>query len=540
MKKLKKAAGVLLALALALVTLLGTGTAVRAEDTASTTTGNSLTITNTGATEHTFELYQIFTGTYGDGTLGNIEWGSGVTTKGQAAYEAADKAKSLVNEADAKAFADELIDKGYLTTPTTSKVVASSGTYTFENLAAGYYLVIDKAKSQNYDPEKNNQVNGASTSYIIQVVGGKIESKTKIQVPEIEKKVADANDSIEAAVTDPLQVDKGAWKDAADYDIGDSIPYRITGTLPSNYGDYKTYKTYTITDTFSEGLTPPTRDLVTVRLESNDSANQIQSMDITENFDITVSGQTLTVALKSDKDMKNITKNSSDKIVVYYNAKLNEKAIIGATGNPNTVNLQYSNNPNQGGSGEKGKTPDDTNIVFTYELDVNKFKDNNSDENKTNEANFKLYKELSDGNVKEISIAAGIDDKTYTAKGLDDGTYILQETEAPNGYNRMEGSVNFGEKSYDNAFEFQIETEKEDGMPPKLTSIMDSKTGQSSDDITEDATSGKISTDIIDQKGSSLPTTGGIGTTIFYVIGSVLVIGAGVLLITRRRMNKKS
>ncbi len=540
MKKLKKAAGVLLALALALVTLLGTGTAVRAEDTASTTTGNSLTITNTGATEHTFELYQIFTGTYGDGTLGNIEWGSGVTTKGQAAYEAADKAKSLVNEADAKAFADELIDKGYLTTPTTSKVVASSGTYTFENLAAGYYLVIDKAKSQNYDPEKNNQVNGASTSYIIQVVGGKIESKTKIQVPEIEKKVADANDSIEAAVTDPLQVDKGAWKDAADYDIGDSIPYRITGTLPSNYGDYKTYKTYTITDTFSEGLTPPTRDLVTVRLESNDSANQIQSMDITENFDITVSGQTLTVALKSDKDMKNITKNSSDKIVVYYNAKLNEKAIIGATGNPNTVNLQYSNNPNQGGSGEKGKTPDDTNIVFTYELDVNKFKDNNSDENKTNEANFKLYKELSDGNVKEISIAAGIDDKTYTAKGLDDGTYILQETEAPNGYNRMEGSVNFGEKSYDNAFEFQIETEKEDGMPPKLTSIMASKTGQSSDDITEDATSGKISTDIIDQKGSSLPTTGGIGTTIFYVIGSVLVIGAGVLLITRRRMNKKS
>ncbi|MST81110.1 isopeptide-forming domain-containing fimbrial protein [Bilifractor porci] len=540
MKKLKKAAGVLLALALALVTLLGTGTAVRAEDTASTTTGNSLTITNTGATEHTFELYQIFTGTYGDGTLGNIEWGSGVTTKGQAAYEAADKAKSLVNEADAKAFADELIDKGYLTTPTTSKVVASSGTYTFENLAAGYYLVIDKAKSQNYDPEKNNQVNGASTSYIIQVVGGKIESKTKIQVPEIEKKVADANNSIEAAVTDPLQVDKGAWKDAADYDIGDSIPYRITGTLPSNYGDYKTYKTYTITDTFSEGLTPPTRDLVTVRLESNDSANQIQSMDITENFDITVSGQTLTVALKSDKDMKNITKNSSDKIVVYYNAKLNEKAIIGATGNPNTVNLQYSNNPNQGGSGEKGKTPDDTNIVFTYELDVNKFKDNNSDENKTNEANFKLYKELSDGNVKEISIAAGIDDKTYTAKGLDDGTYILQETEAPNGYNRMEGSVNFGEKSYDNAFEFQIETEKEDGMPPKLTSIMASKTGQSSDDITEDATSGKISTDIIDQKGSSLPTTGGIGTTIFYVIGSVLVIGAGVLLITRRRMNKKS
>lgn len=540
MKKLKKAAGVLLALALALVTLLGTGTAVRADDTTSTTT-NSLTITNTGATAHTFELYQIFTGTYGDGTLGNIEWGSGVTTDGQAYYgKAADKAKSLADEAGAKAFADELIDKGYLTTPTTSNDVASSGTYTFENLAAGYYLVIDKAKSQNYDPEKNNQVNGASTSYIIQVVGGEIKSNTKIQVPEIEKKVADANDSIAAAVTNPLQVDRGAWKDAADYDIGDSIPYRITGTLPSNYDDYKTYKTYTITDTFSEGLTPPTGDLVKVHLESNDSANQIQSTDITENFDIIVSGQTLTVALKSDKDMKNITKNSSDKIVVYYNAKLNEKAKIGNTGNPNTVNLQYSNNPNQGGSGEKGKTPDDTNIVFTYELDVNKFKDSNSDENKTNEANFKLYKELSDGTVQEISIAAGTNDKTYTAKGLDDGTYILQETEAPTGYNRMEGSVNFGKKSYDNAFEFKIETEKEDGMAPKLRSIKASKTGKSSDEITADATSGKISTDIIDQKGSSLPSTGGIGTTIFYVIGSVLVIGAGVLLITRRRMNKKS
>jgi hypothetical protein len=164
MKKLKKAAGVLLALALALVTLLGTGTAVRADDI------NSLTITNKGESAHTFELYQIFTGDYDktQGVLSNLQWGSGVTSAGQTAYgTAADKAKTLADggAAAATAFADDLIKNTYLTSPTASTEVAAGASYKFDSLAAGYYLVVDQAGTQA------NVENGAYTSYIFQVVG---------------------------------------------------------------------------------------------------------------------------------------------------------------------------------------------------------------------------------------------------------------------------------------------------------------------------------------------------------------------------------
>jgi fimbrial isopeptide formation D2 family protein/LPXTG-motif cell wall-anchored protein len=334
------------------------------------------------------------------------------------------------------------------------------------------------------------------------------------------------------------------WHDTADHDIGDSIPYRITGTLPTErFSEYEKYTTYTITDTLSAGLTPPAADTVKVYLETQGDDNQIVSMDITSDFTISVNGQVLTVALASGQDMKKIAKTAADKIVVLYNATLNSSAVIGGSGNPNTVNLQYSNNPNQGGEGEKGRTPDDKNVVFTYELDVNKYRDNKND--KTNEAEFKLYKEYVDGDsktVKEVTLnkTGGSDQKTYVAQGLDDGIYILQETVAPSGYNKIDDSVTFGGTTYSNAVEFQVLPTYEGGEAPQVTKLEVTRLSGAQAVFTGDEKTGKISTDIIDQKGSSLPSTGGIGTTIFYVIGSVLVIGAGVLLITRRRMNKKS
>ena len=536
MKKLKKAAGVFLALMLAMVTLLGTGTAARADDT------NSLTITNKGESAHTFELYQIFTGDYdkAQGVLSNIQWGSGVTSAGQTAYgTAADKAKTLADggAAAATAFADDLIKNTYLTAPTASTEVAAGASYKFDNLAAGYYLVVDQAGTQA-DVE-----NGAYTSYIFQVVGAVVQN-TKLDVPTVTKKVADSNDSIAAAVTDPTKVETADWHDTADHDIGDSIPYRITGTLPTErFSEYEKYTTYTITDTLSAGLTPPAADTVKVYLETRGDDNQIVSTDITSDFTITVDGQVLTVALASGKDMKQIAKTAADKIVVLYNATLNSSAVIGGSGNPNTVNLQYSNNPNQGGEGEKGRTPDDKNVVFTYELDVNKFRDDKND--KTNEAEFKLYKEYVDGDsktVKEVALnkTGGTDQKTYVAQGLDDGIYILQEKVAPTGYNKIDGSVTFGETTYSNAVEFQVMPTYEGGATPQVTDLQVTRLSGAQAVFTGDEKTGKISTDIIDQKGSSLPSTGGIGTKIFYALGSVLVIGAVVVLITRRRMNKKS
>ncbi|MDD6685848.1 MAG: isopeptide-forming domain-containing fimbrial protein [Lachnospiraceae bacterium] len=543
MKKLKKAAGMLFALALALVTLLGTGTAVRAEETTSAT-GNSLTITNTGDTAHTFELYQIFTGDLivdpdtGTKTLSNVQWGDGVTTEGQNIYGKASQEAEKLTSDNVKSFADQLIDSGYLQNKTVSGKIDSGSSHTFDHLSAGYYLVVDVASSQTYD-ETVDERKSAYTAYIFQVVGS-VKLDTKIDVPTISKYVYNNNDSVSEAVKNPQDVEVGDWHDMADHDVGDSIPYHIVGTLPSNYDEYETYKTYTITDKLSDGLTPPDKSNVKVCLSHLDSDNNVKISDITDKFDISVSEQTLTVALKKpDGDMKKITGNATDTIEVFYNAILNEHSVIGGDGNPNTVNLQYSNNPNQGGEGDKGKTPDDRNVVFTYQLNVNKFKENQDESNKTDEATFKLFKEMKNGDAQVVPIIIGTD-KTYMASRLDDGKYILQETKAPDGYNKMDGTVKFGEKTYENAVEFEIKPEYDDGQEPKVTNLEAAWISGATVKFNSDLTAGAVTTDIIDQKGSSLPSTGGIGTTIFYVIGSVLVIGAGVLLVTRRRMNKKS
>ena len=521
MRLRKKLASIFLALAMALVTMLGTGIPALAADS----TGNSLTVKNTGSTAHTFELYQIFTGDLSDGVLSNLQWGSGVTSAGQAAYgTASTEAGKLTSEAEAKKFADGLVENSYLTGATTSDEIAAGSSYTFSNLAAGYYLVVDQAASQD------GQTNGAYTAYIFQVVGN-VTQNTKLDVPTINKQVYDNNDTNTAAVTDPTKVAKGDWHETADHDIGDSIPYKVTGTLPSNYSDYTTYTTYTITDTMSDGLTPPDASTVKVYLMHNGSET-----DVTSDFDASVKGQVLTVALKEGGDLKKVTTDPTDNIIVYYNATLNKNAVIGGSGNPNTVNLQYSNNPNQGGDGEKGKTPDVKNVVFTYKLDVNKFKD--SKDVQTNEATFKLYKEISDGTVQEVAIAAGTN-KTYTASGLDDGKYILQETKAPAGYNKMEGTVTFNGTTYENATEFEIMPTYEGGTDPKVTKLEADNVSGGMVEFSADLSAGAVSTDIIDQKGSSLPSTGGMGTTIFYIIGAVLVIGAGVLLVTKKRMEKK-
>lgn len=516
MKKLKKAAGVLLALALALVTLLGTGTAVRAEDTTSAT-GNSLTITNTGVTAHTFELYQIFTGTYGDGTLGNLQWGSGVTAEGQSAYgSAATKAGSLIIQDDpaeskkqANKFADELIQKNYLATPLKeSEEVASKASCTFDKLQAGYYLVIDKAGTQK------DKKNGAYTSYILQVVG-QAEAETKIDVPTVVKKVKDKNDSTG---------EESDWQDSADYDIGEDIPYQITGSMPSNIDMYSTYK-YIFTDTMTKGLS----------YASGNAKIKIDGKDVTDSFRESIQkndGSTVvTWSCENLKGISGVTLNKDSEVVVTYSCKLNEDAVIGAEGNPNTVNLTYSNNPNYGGGGDTGKTPDDRNIVFTYKVVVNKM---DQGKNALAGAEFTLSKVNKDNTatvIKTFTFTSNDEGTSFTASGLDDGTYVLKETTTPSGYNTIE------DQYFTISADHDIKSDS-----PALKSLSGNKVDGTATTIsfTPNLSEGSLTTDVVNKKGSSLPSTGGIGTTIFYVIGSVLVIGAGVLLVTRRRMNKKS
>ena len=465
---------------------------------------NSLTITNEGKTTHTFQLYQIFTGDLSEGTLSNIKWGDGVTEAGKTAFgDASEKAGTLGTDDDAKAFAEALVaganDVSYLQNPT-EKSADQESTAVFSDLKAGYYLVMDKASSQN------GVENGATTAYIMQVVG-QVTQSTKLDVPTVVKKVQDKNDSTG---------ETSGWQDSADYDIGDSIPYQITGTMPSNIDSYTTYK-YVFTDTMSKGLT----------YTAKSATIKIGETNVTGSFEETATtnedGTTVTWTCNDLKGISGVTLDENTKVVVTYTAQLNESAVIGSTGNPNKVYLTYSNNPNKGGDGETGKTPDDKNIVFTYKVDVNKV---DQDKKSLAGAAFKLEKKLSDGTYKTVKQFTAGTDTSFEFKGLDDGDYRLTETTTPTGYNTI------------TPIEFTISAEHDTASAdPKLTSLSVKDVTPVGAEFTVDKDAGSLTTDVVNKKGSILPSTGGRGTTMIYIIGAALVVVAGVVLVMRKKMN---
>ena len=493
MKQLNKLAAVLLAV----VMTLAMNMTVFAEGEPSANTSGTYKLTLTGtATGHTYEAYQIFKGdlttnTEGKTVLSNVKWGEGVTYKGTEAV--ADVAKALGN---GTMTIEALVKNLTLTTPV--KTVESSKDSTVINdLAAGYYLVKDKDGTQA-------NTSDAYTKFIVQVVGN-TEIKVKSGVPTVTKKVKDKNDS-DGTTSD--------WQDSADADINDDVQYQITGTMPDNIGDYKKYK-YEFTDTMSKGLTY-TAGKATITIGDKDVTKSFIEKVTNGTNDSTV----VTWTCENLKGIDGVTLNKDTTVVVTYSAKLNEHAVIGAAGNPNTVNLTYCNNPNNGGEGETGKTPDDKNIVFTYKVVVNKV---DQDKKSLKGAAFKLEKKLSDGTYKEVQSFTAGEETTFEFKGLDDGVYKLTETTTPNGYNTID------------PVEFTISAEHDtESVEPKLTKLSVDETSDEAE-FTVDTNTGSLTTDIVNKKGSTLPSTGGAGTRMFYVFGGCLVAAAVVLLALKKR-----
>ncbi|MCI6681812.1 SpaH/EbpB family LPXTG-anchored major pilin [Parafannyhessea umbonata] len=491
-KMLKGLVAVFAAAAMAL-TLAPTAFAAEA-----TSTTYKLTLTDT-STGHTYEAYQIFTGDLSkkeDGTkvLSNVKWGTGVTYTGS--ESAADVAKAL---GDGSMTIAQLEEKLTLTKPVKT-VTSSEGSTVIDGLAAGYYLVKDQDGTQANKSD-------AYTKFIVQVVGN-TEADIKSDVPTVEKKVKDTNDSTG---------ETSGWQDSADADINDWVPYQITGTMPDNIADYTSYK-YVFTDTMSKGLTYDKDDA------GHKAVIKIGDKDVTSSFteDVTTDKDGRTVVTWTCDNLKGIdgvTLDENTTVVVTYSAKLNENAVIGANGNPNTVNLTYSNNPNKGGEGETGKTPEDKNIVFTYKTVVNKL---DQDKKSLAGAAFKLEKKQSDGKYKTVKEFTAGEETKFEFKGLDDGTYKLTETTTPAGYNTID------------PIEFTISAEHDEASDdPKLTDLSgDVKSGEAK--FTADTNTGSLTTDVVNKKGSTLPSTGGMGTTVLYVAGAVIVVAAGIGLALRR------
>ena len=481
--------------------------------------GTEVSGSKVDVTKHDFEAYQIFSAKLDSATkkLSDVEWGNGVKgTELLAALQAdttlddfsacktaSDVAEKLATFTTEKAtkFA-AFVANGYLST---TKI---AGTGTIDLPSAGYYLIKDVTEVEGeYD---------ASNLTLLLVSGAEtVTPQVKTDIPTLEKKVKDKNDSA-GTTTD--------WQDSADYDIGDIIPYKLTATL-GNVSNFDTYYVEFV-DTM-EHLTY--NKITSVKV----GETSLSAGDYTSNWDS--ANKKLTVSIDN---VKAFGATNGSTITVEYTATLDSDAVIGSIGNPNEAYLVFSNNPN--GTG-KGQTKPDKNIVFTYKVVANKV---DQDNQPLAGAAFALYKKLpavpTDGTsciiegedaytlVAELNVGADrkeVTNKTQTFfewKGIDDGEYMIKEIITPAGYNSIE------------PIKFTVTAEHEtEADSPKLIEL----TG--GDKFTGQVSTGALSIDIQNRMGSTLPGTGGIGTTIFYVVGGGLMVAAAILLITKKRMENR-
>lgn len=506
---------------------------------ASAAGNNSITIDGFNTTEnndngtHTYEAYQVFAGQYAGGALGNITWGSGVDGKAivddlanatgdLAAFKGLDSPKAIAEEL-AKASDDDAVAKAFAALVGKHlKDNAKSGTYAdgkITDLEDGYYLVQDASNSPSDVTGANN--NGAKTRFILKVAGGgNVTVTAKSSAPSVIKKVKEDDKAVTGAVKVGSYTADAQYNDVADYCIGENVPFELISTMPSTYNDYTSYF-YQFTDTLASNFTL-NADSIAVKVVNADGETAL-----TATTDYTVGAQDesgkFTITINDTKKIASITKDST--IVVDYTAQLNSGAVIGLDGQENKVDLTYSNNPNYTGDGastpneDKGKTPEDKVIVFTYELDVTKYlgdehtKANAEDGTK---AGFKL------GNAngtkwatvdENLRITDWVDDVAAATEvttdatgifkfiGLDDGTYTLRETTTPTGYNTMA----------DLALTIGATTDNNQTWAGTASDALSAiKLTINNEDTAGDTNTGIVATKITNQKGSSLPSTGGI------------------------------
>lgn len=496
-KVLKGLVAVAATAAMAIAGVAGASTATAA--------GTNYDITVPSTDTHTYSVYQVFTGDLSNGTLSNIKAGQNFNKNNTASKSAADAAAEIAqgtyaNNTEKLAAITPYVD---LTGTAFGEVSANTAL----SAPAGYYLLKDKDAVTGDD---------AATLFIVQV-NGPVTVNRKADKPTFEKKVKDVNDSTG---------DKSDWQDSADYDVNDEVPFQLTATLPTNEADFAAYKTYKLVfhDQQSAGLTF-NKDSVVVKYGDQTLGTDSYTLETpaTDNdtFDITITD----AKTVKDADGSAITVAAGGEFTVEYTSTLNENAVIGAAGNPNEASLEFSNNPNVGGEGNTGKTPTDKVIVFTYQLDINKtFNGGTPDDNDLPE--FTLYKFDSatndyTTNVGKVDITKTADGK-YTAsfKRVDDGKYKLVETKTPAGFNTADPTL------FDITAEHDVESDN-----PQLTVLKINTTAGNT-------TAGTVVADVVNQRGSNLPSTGGMGTVLLYVAGiAVFVLAGATLVMALRRRN---
>ena len=500
-------------------------------------------------TWHSFSAFQIFTGNVegnvsNDFKISNVAWGSNIADDAAAfldqlkladtigplfanAHSAQDVLEviSQWKDSDANSIAFARFVCHYLypnaNANPTPAVTGGSDALTFNE--AGYYLIVDTT------PFNPGDFDHAYNSFLLKVTKANWREPItpKAEKPSVEKKVFDNFDNQDGTST-------GVFGSSADHAINEKFQFQLTATLPASTDHaYDYYDTYAVCfkDTLSEGITYDGPDSVVIKSNNNTHDTTIDPSKYTINTDNLETQNYFEVNIPDVKTCaEGLDLNKGATITVTYTAHLNDNAYVntgsGSTENKNSVQLQYSNNPRPGEYW--GTTPKSEVYVYTYQLNNTKYRDDAKEGNELAGAGFHLYSDEECKNEVELYQKDGfyfpIKDSTdkdkepvamfsdnkgqFNVKGLDAGTYYLKETNTPAGYSACKV------------------------IPVTI------KADHSGNHVT---LSGDLNNKIVNKKagGITLPSTGGIGTTLFYVVGGGLMVAAIVLLVTKKRMENK-
>lgn len=475
--------------------------------------GSAYSITiNNSASGHTYTAYQVFTGTLSGTTLSNIAWGDGISSaafltalkadttfgsgtsnKFSACTSAGDVAAAISDEGFTSAMLEKFAkvalanksstDSGWDDDSTESGHGNEATTYVIGVDKAGYYLVVDELG--------NGATSDAESALILKVIKNETITPKAVGAPTLDK-VFVVSSTEKYGVTDKK--------------VGDTVTYNLKATLPATgvYGKYSAYY-LKFEDTLDAGLT---LDKTSVKVYCEDT-------EITTATGVSIdtdTDQKLYVTITNTKATA-IAAQAEDVIKVEYTATINSSVVKSGADNENTVSLQYSHDPNN--STEYSVLPSKKVTVWTFDFTLTKtFSDSQN-----HSAGFTLYRGTTAiGSEKTVSTNNG----TLTWNDLEDGTYTLKETTPPTGF----------DAAADITFTITTTLSADGSSRQSMTS--------SNSAVTANNSTGDVTTTVQNKAGTSLPSTGGIGTTIFYVVGSVLVLGALVFMICKRRMKENA